>query len=481
MGGSKKTLLITAPDHLETMVRESRFVPCSAILLSASDDEAAQALCGKLFGLNSNLPVYGTKSIDTAPLSLESTDSDLDRILPLMKSTYSLLLLDRQPSVPPRTILQSTGIVLRAAARSLKIIRSNNIERVVSCSTPHQLATYVLYQVANEIGLECLVIERSPLPHRYWVTQGINDAFPAQSSGWQNNQLSERTSKMLRDLKESLESPLDFLTRQRKSYGADSYSLTQEMSKFVRSLTHAQPWRAAMILNKYRLHSMYESLCRERPPESLRRVTFFLHYQPERTTLPEAGYFVMQDIAIHMLASMLPPDVELIVREHPSTWLLPVYYGGRGVDQYKSMASIKRVRFVSTTHSVNELIDSSIFVATCTGKVGLQALVRGKPVLAFGFPAYGNHHYCKIIRSEKDLFDAIGWVDMQGDRLGQEISDYNDSYFRYVETVSYEEIPPGNGITPRQRRLHALTDVLNDLFKRDNIRMQGEVQSLSHR
>lgn len=461
----KKTLLITPPDLLKTMVQQSKLVPCSAFLLAGINDQDAITLRNQL-GLNPDIPFYGTESIDNASISFECMETDFDRVLHVVTSSYTMLMLDRQPSLLPRTMLQNAGTILRATAKSFIILRTHQIKCVVSASTPHQMATFVLFLVAGNIGLDRFVIERSPLPHRYWATQGINEIFPPMPTDEAPPPLSTHTKTILKGLKDTLDSPLNFITQQKKSYGSDSYSLTREMRNLFGNIIHLKPWRAFMIFQKYRLHREYEALCLSRSPISTPRVTFFLHYQPERTTLPEAGFFVMQDIAVHMLASVLPSNIELVVREHPSTWLLQLRYGGRSPDQYKSLSSIKRLRFVSSTYSVNELIDSSLVVATCTGKVGMQGLVRGKPVFAFGYPSYGNHKYCKTIQSIENLRDAVNWVNTLGAEVKQEIEEYNDYYFRYVEAMSYEEQPLTNGLTKRQQRLNAITETMNEFFKK---------------
>jgi capsule polysaccharide export protein KpsC/LpsZ len=50
--------------------------------------------------------------------------------------------------------------------------------------------------------------------------------------------------------------------------------------------------------------------------------------------------------------------------------------------------SIDGVFFADISHNAFELIDNCLFVATITGTVGVESVVRGKPVLVFGDPWY---------------------------------------------------------------------------------------------
>ena len=47
-------------------------------------------------------------------------------------------------------------------------------------------------------------------------------------------------------------------------------------------------------------------------------VYFALHFEPERTTNPDGGFFHDQFLAIIHLRKILPEDVNIFVKEHPS-------------------------------------------------------------------------------------------------------------------------------------------------------------------
>lgn len=127
-----------------------------------------------------------------------------------------------------------------------------------------------------------------------------------------------------------------------------------------------------------------------------------LHYQPEATTSPQAGAFVDQELIVQLIASCIPPDVCLYVKEHPlqgERW--------RSEEFYQSMLRCPSVSFVPKTTDTFQLIDHSLAVASATGSVIFEAILRQKPSLMFGhfFYQYGPSVY--QIRSREDCKHAM--------------------------------------------------------------------------
>jgi hypothetical protein len=112
-------------------------------------------------------------------------------------------------------------------------------------------------------------------------------------------------------------------------------------------------------------------------------VIFFLHYQPEQTTLPDGGIFVDQLLAIEILKDVCNSlNLILVVREHPDTF------------QYFNSAWRSRY-FLRKLKSLNVILDDPFLesevllrrarvVTSITGTALQEALSIGKPVVAFG-------------------------------------------------------------------------------------------------
>lgn len=107
-------------------------------------------------------------------------------------------------------------------------------------------------------------------------------------------------------------------------------------------------------------------------------VVFFLHYQPEATTLPLAGVFVEQELVIALLADELEKQgIELWVKDH-------YVQACRTKSFYNTIKNTKNVRLIHTGVNSMELMEKSVATATCNGSIIQESIFNLKPVLAFG-------------------------------------------------------------------------------------------------
>lgn len=107
-------------------------------------------------------------------------------------------------------------------------------------------------------------------------------------------------------------------------------------------------------------------------------VIYFLHYQPEATTLPHAGVFVEQEIGIALLAHVLKKrGIRLLVKEH---YVQPY----RMKSFYDDIRNIDNVTLVHSLCDSKEIIKDCIATATCNGTIIQESIFNGKPVFALG-------------------------------------------------------------------------------------------------
>ncbi len=133
-----------------------------------------------------------------------------------------------------------------------------------------------------------------------------------------------------------------------------------------------------------------------------------LHYQPEKTTAPDAGLLSDQILFLDMLSKNLPEDWLIYVKEHPSQLLTSsVTAQVRTVDDYHRMLSYKNVRLVPLEMNSSDLMRNCKAVATATGTVGWEAIVRGIPVLYFGFPWFAHCEGALKAYTRQDLKKSI--------------------------------------------------------------------------
>ena len=114
-------------------------------------------------------------------------------------------------------------------------------------------------------------------------------------------------------------------------------------------------------------------------------VYFALHFEPERTTNPDGGVFHDQAIAISKLRDLVPDNIDIFVKEHP-THFYRADRGSRGRSPiyYDFLSNINGVKLVPQNISSLSLIENSIFNATITGSVCYESAIMGKQSLIFG-------------------------------------------------------------------------------------------------
>lgn len=114
---------------------------------------------------------------------------------------------------------------------------------------------------------------------------------------------------------------------------------------------------------------------------SKKYIYFPLHMQPECTTIPQAGKsYYNHAIPIRILASTLPEDVFIYVKENPKQT-----YGARKQEFYNELLAIPHVVLVDPNTNTFDLIKNSIAVSTLTGTAGWEGLFYQKPFIMFGY------------------------------------------------------------------------------------------------
>ena len=133
-----------------------------------------------------------------------------------------------------------------------------------------------------------------------------------------------------------------------------------------------------------------------------------LMFQPERTSCPQGGIFSNQVIMVNLLSNLIPDEIWIYVKEHP-TQLHPNVQStqARAADFYEVLAGLKNVRLVDIEADPFAMIDRCTAVATIGGSGALEAVARGKPALVFGHAYYNDCAGIYPITSESDLRQAL--------------------------------------------------------------------------
>ncbi len=165
------------------------------------------------------------------------------------------------------------------------------------------------------------------------------------------------------------------------------------------------------VIYKYYCYKTYSKNCIDTLPEKY--IAFYLHLQPERTTLPEGYDFTQQYKAISLLNEMIPSDWKIVVKEHPATFYRYCTPVGRWRGFYEALAALDKVQLVPLETDTYEMMAKAKAVSTITGTVSWEGMIMGKPVIMFGIHGYfggapyGLYEYI----DDKSLQEFINSID----------------------------------------------------------------------
>lgn len=120
-----------------------------------------------------------------------------------------------------------------------------------------------------------------------------------------------------------------------------------------------------------------------------RCATFFLQFEPEKTSVPDGGLYSDQLAAVRAVADALHGRLPLVACEHPTQFsLLSRGFRVRRPRFYEELANIPNVVVAPMGHSRADLMQRTSIAITLQGSIGLEAIARGLPVIALGHPWY---------------------------------------------------------------------------------------------
>ncbi|MHB8754659.1 MAG: capsular polysaccharide export protein, LipB/KpsS family [Candidatus Acidiferrales bacterium] len=130
-------------------------------------------------------------------------------------------------------------------------------------------------------------------------------------------------------------------------------------------------------------HEISEAAIFDRKIAEGPKVYFPLHVQPEFTTDVRAPFFTNQVALIESISGSVPIGYRVMVKEHPGM------KGERTLGYYRQIKRICNVQLLSPSVDSHQVIQQSDAVLTITGSSAWEAILYGKPVIAFGPLCYG--------------------------------------------------------------------------------------------
>ena len=162
-----------------------------------------------------------------------------------------------------------------------------------------------------------------------------------------------------------------------------------------------------MILTRRR-HAFYKTLCAQPKFGKQQYIFLPLMFQPERTSCPQGGIFSNQILMLNLLANLVPHGWHVYVKEHPTQFHPNMQNNqARSKEFYQAIASFDNVKLIDTAIDPFSLIDNAKAVATVGGTAALEAVLRGKPAIVFGYTYFNDCAGIYPVTSEYEVREAI--------------------------------------------------------------------------
>ena len=312
----------------------------------------------------------------------------------------------------------------------LNIFMSKEIGVFVLFAEPHIPMTYIPYAICQAFNIPTIILGLLPVIDQ----KKLNYLFESSLDNY-DGEFDKRYSKLQlqyehNDEQISLDDNLDYYftmygKENKKVERVTTYnerdSLLSKLRFYAsRAKVYTSQGRYNVLRNKIKYYIKantdakpllkYVETLEEQPKEE-KFLVFFLHLQPESTTLPKGGVFVDQLLVIDMISKCLPADVFLYVKEHPAYWELTErresIYESRSREFYDRISRSRNVRLIDHKYSSLELMDRCIGAVNITGTAGFEAMFKCIPNIVFGYASYSKYKYSYNIRNYEECKKAI--------------------------------------------------------------------------
>ncbi|MDO8482059.1 MAG: hypothetical protein Q7S75_03175 [bacterium] len=324
-------------------------------------------------------------------------------------------------------------------------------DAIVLAAVPHQMFDFVLYEIARRRGVRTIMLDpvfRGDRMVTYSDYREGNEVLATWKQRARNTKLDElapSTRDYFLEISEPKDpSPAHFTEWKRENSGLHKLRRhAKSLVPFIKDGSIIE--RGVMrVFKMLKSNVRDEYLALERPADLSKPYVYApLHYQPELTTSPQGGIFVDQVLLMKTLSAALPKNWELYVKEHPAQWMAHggdfTSYRYKGI--YEEIARLPNVRLVPATTNTFTLIDNAKTVATATGTAAMEAVLRGKSALIFGYPWFMHAPGIFRVSCVLDCIKAFTCV-AEGKHAGQQ--DVLD-YLRVVEDASFRGYTASEG------------------------------------
>lgn len=368
------------------------------------------------------------RRLSAVKTNLRSYESVLKEILSDQRTFY---LFERHYGVGFRSsIFNRTTMAEVLVWNSITLLMRTNPDIVFLTAPAHNPISWIFAKTAEICGVCVLSLRISPLHQRRFLAMGVDEQRPVALDPVKNKIPSSEALEVVRASERDYRQAIPYYAKGqldlKVSYWREIAAMQIKSPKSILG-------NLRDINNKIQLYKNYQNLSKH---VQLNRpyYIFFLHYQPEETTLPSGLGYAQQWIAISQLRMVLPKEVTLLVKEHPSMFERMPRHNFRDTYFYESISNLDNTLLVDINQDSFQLIDRSIAVATITGTAGFQAMIRGKPVIVFGAAAYRDFPTVLKVTSISELQEAVELISKNISKLDNILL---ERYLAWLEEISF--------------------------------------------
>lgn len=435
---------------LESVDEKIQFNKC--ICTVKNHDELKQYECDKYIPVDYEMCERNRYDQNMDMNALIPLDKEiLEKMLPYESTAMKMLVRNMEQEL--YTYDESKYLYLQHLRFWNHMFKTYSINYVFQVCVPHHAHDYIIYGLAKVYGCKHIINEATSI-WNHWIP--VHDLYEDNSKMIERAKEIAESSEdvVLSDYVEHYYQSLLFQNRNmdknllnagksRKQHIADQkkvyegyFYLKKRWNRSKGKLKHLvidgmlksdgeriksehlalQKERDFYKRSKIKYHQMrsinyYDSLAVQ-PDYDEKFIIYFLHYQPEATTLPQAGVFAEQELVIEILAASLKKfNITLYVKEH---FVQPY----RQKSFYDSLKCIPNVKMIKSTIDSKELLIHSIATATCNGTIIQESIFNGKPVLTFGHGPFNGAPGTYQCGNEIEISNAIQQI-MQDNKIDQ--------------------------------------------------------------
>lgn len=325
-----------------------------------------------------------------------------DSLIPLLWTRFS-----RKTRVNHDDAIRRFEIAYSLVKLSIRTLRQLCPATIIFAYEPHMLPMYIFKRTAIIMGFSCHTMVISPFVWRLFCLKENRSGITIKKSAFEDTATTNSESvQLLIDEKQGVYSSA-------KPFYEKRYETRGLLSLKILKRLHNNNWNFLRAITCKNSEKEYGNLTSPRNTFLNKKyICFFLHYQPEQSTLPEGGLFAHHIPALQMaykLASTLGMD--LVIREHPATFSSTFDARWRPEGFFRTIKMFgPGIHFDDLNLDPFTLIESSTAVSTITGSVLLEALIKGKPSIAFGrhpLWEYGHSALVDGFENDQDLQDKF--------------------------------------------------------------------------